>query len=219
VRGTGEDRDHRRRTIWTVEAEAEPALDIATQMITFEPGGHSGWHTHPGPVFISVIEGTMTFYEGDDPDCEPLVLHAGQGFVDGRTDRHAHIARNETAHRPKPGHVLCRRALLCATTPGPGSCPFQAGGPTLARGIDQRHQVLRAIELRSRDRRERSQSRTTNPTQVGQPAPAGLGIDSQSHCARSPRNTTAEPAGHEGEASGPQGPLGSGWGGRRRSPP
>ena len=50
-----------------------------------------------GPVFISVIEGTMTFYESDDPDCQPIVRHAGEGFVDGRTDRHSHIARNETA--------------------------------------------------------------------------------------------------------------------------
>jgi quercetin dioxygenase-like cupin family protein len=70
----GEEHGHRGRTTWKVKAEAEPALDIATQMITFEPGGQSGWHTHPGPVFISVIEGTMTFYEGDDPDCQPNVF-------------------------------------------------------------------------------------------------------------------------------------------------
>jgi quercetin dioxygenase-like cupin family protein len=89
-----EERDGGRRTLWKVKAEAEPALDIATEEIKFAPHSHSGWHTHPGPVFISVIEGTMTFYEGDD--CQPLVLQAGQGFVDGQTDGHAHIARNET---------------------------------------------------------------------------------------------------------------------------
>ena len=120
----GDERDHRGRTIWKVKAEAEPALDIATQMITFDPGGQSGWHTHPGPVFISVIEGTMTFYEGDD--CEPMVLHAGEGFVDGQTDRHAHIARNETAlpatnlvtYFAPPG------AALRIDAPKPDNCPF-----------------------------------------------------------------------------------------------
>ena len=49
------DRDRRRQPVWEVEAESRPALDIATQTITFQPGGHSGWHSHPGPVFISVI--------------------------------------------------------------------------------------------------------------------------------------------------------------------
>jgi quercetin dioxygenase-like cupin family protein len=126
VRDTGDGRHHPPRTIWKVKAEAEPALDIATQIITFEPGGQSGWHTHPGPVFISVIEGTMTFYEGDDPDCEPLVLHAGQGFVDGRTDRHAHIARNETALPAKNlvTYFAPPDAPLRTDAPNPGNCPF-----------------------------------------------------------------------------------------------
>ena len=126
VRGTGEERDHRSRTIWKVKAEAEPALDIATQVITFEPGGQSGWHTHPGPVFISVIEGTMTFYESDDPDCQPIVRHAGEGFVDGQTDRHSHIARNETAlpARNLVTYFAPPGAPLRNDAPNPGNCPF-----------------------------------------------------------------------------------------------
>jgi quercetin dioxygenase-like cupin family protein len=118
--------DAQRRTIWKVRAEADPALDIATQMITFDPGGQSGWHTHPGPVFISVIEGTMTFYEGDDPDCRPMVLHAGEGFVDGQTDRHAHIARNETAlpARNLVTYLAPPGAALRIDAPNPGNCPF-----------------------------------------------------------------------------------------------
>ena len=79
---------------WEVEVEAKPALDVAVAMVTFQPGGHSGWHSHPGPVFISVVAGEMTFYEADDPSCAPVVRHAGQGFLD--TGAHAHIARNET---------------------------------------------------------------------------------------------------------------------------
>src|SRR5262249_33183021 len=36
------------------------------------PGGHTGWHSHPGPVFVMVIAGTLTKYDADDLD-EPRV--------------------------------------------------------------------------------------------------------------------------------------------------
>jgi len=119
------DRARRRRTVWEVEVEAEPALDVATQMITFQPGAQSGWHSHPGPVFISVIEGTMTFYESDDPACQPIVRHAGEGFLDGAHE-HAHIARNESG---APATNLVTYFVppgvpLRTDQPVPGNCPF-----------------------------------------------------------------------------------------------
>lgn len=76
---------------WEVEVEAKQGLAIATQTIIFAPGGQSGWHSHPGPVFISVREGTMTFYE---EDCTSTVRTAGEGFLDSGS--HAHLARNES---------------------------------------------------------------------------------------------------------------------------
>jgi len=109
---------------WGVVVEARPALDVAVQTITFQPGGHSGWHSHPGPVFISVVSGEMTFYESDDPDCKPTIRRAGEGFLD--TGEHAHIARNETGapatnvvtYFAPPG------AALRIDEPNPGNCPF-----------------------------------------------------------------------------------------------
>ena len=109
---------------WEVELEAKPALDVAVQRIVFQPGGQSGWHSHPGPVLISVIEGTMTFYESDDPDCAPIVRHAGQGFVD--YGDHAHIARNETSE-PAVNivtYLAPPAAALRIDRPAPGKCPF-----------------------------------------------------------------------------------------------
>lgn len=76
---------------WDVKVEAKQGLNVATQTITFQPGGQSGWHTHPGPVFISVKEGTMTFY---DQNCTATVRMAGQGFLDTGSD--PHLARNES---------------------------------------------------------------------------------------------------------------------------
>jgi hypothetical protein len=111
-------------TDWEVEVEAKPGLDVATQLITFQAGGHSGWHGHPGPVFITVLSGKMTFYESDDPACQPIVRSAGQGYLD--TGEHAHIARNETdapatnvvTYFAPPG------AALRINKPAPGNCPF-----------------------------------------------------------------------------------------------
>jgi hypothetical protein len=109
---------------WHVEVKAKPTLDLAVQRIVFQPGGQSGWHTHPGPVFIQVVSGTMTFYESDDPECEPIVRSAGQGYLD--MGEHAHIARNETGtvaenlvtYLAPPG------AALRIDANAPGNCPF-----------------------------------------------------------------------------------------------
>ena len=110
---------------WEVEVEAKPALDIAVQVIDFQPGGQSGWHRHPGPVFISVVAGTMTFYESDDPACQPTVRHAGEGFLD--VGDHAHIARNEDPTVPARNVVTYFAppgAALRIDRPDPGNCPF-----------------------------------------------------------------------------------------------
>ena len=110
---------------WEVEVEAKPALDIATQVIDFPPGAHSGWHSHPGPVFISVKTGSMTFYSSDDPTCQPTVRHAGEGFLD--VGDHAHIARNEDPTVPAQNVVTYFAppgAALRIDRPNPGNCPF-----------------------------------------------------------------------------------------------
>ena len=109
---------------WRVELKAKSDLDVATQVITFQPGGQSGWHSHPGPVLISVVAGTMTFYEADDPTCTPIVRVAGEGFLD--TGAHAHIARNETTEPAMNvvTYLVPAAATLRKDEPAPGNCPF-----------------------------------------------------------------------------------------------
>ena len=79
---------------WHIQIKSKPAFDIAVQTILFPPGSASGWHTHPGPVFIQVKSGTMTFYQSDDPSCTPQVRTQGQGFLD--LGEHPHIAVNRS---------------------------------------------------------------------------------------------------------------------------
>ena len=88
--------DHRNKFL-KIELEATQPIDVSTQIVTFQPGGFSGWHTHPGPVFFTVKTGTLTVYEGDDPSCTPLVFLAGTGAVEAQTSGHSHMVRNETA--------------------------------------------------------------------------------------------------------------------------
>ena len=110
---------------WGVEIEARQGLEIVTQQIVFPVGSHSGWHSHPGPVFISVKEGTMTFYE---EDCSSKVLTAGEGFLD--VGEHAHLARNESGAPATnivtyfvPPNTLVS-SLRDSSPPQPLNCPL-----------------------------------------------------------------------------------------------
>lgn len=48
--------------------------------IAFEDGASLPWHTHPGPVVVSVTEGSLVITNASD--CVPRTYAAGQGFVD-----------------------------------------------------------------------------------------------------------------------------------------
>ncbi len=87
------------------------------------PGGHSGWHTHPGPSLITVKSGTITVYDGDDPTCTPRVYPAGTGFVDDG-DGHVHIIRNEGSINAETIAVqlLPQGAVRRIDVPDPGNC-------------------------------------------------------------------------------------------------
>lgn len=71
------------------------AQDTVMQQIVIGPGGHTGWHSHPGPVVVLVKTGELTLYEGEDPTCTGRAYSAGQGFVD-RGQGHVHIAHNHS---------------------------------------------------------------------------------------------------------------------------
>ena len=92
------------------KASAKKPIDMVVRKHSYLPGSSTGWHGHPYPVFINVIEGSLTFYEYDDPKCTPHVVTAGHGYVDSG---HGHIARNESR---SAGRGYQRDH-------GPGRCP------------------------------------------------------------------------------------------------
>jgi quercetin dioxygenase-like cupin family protein len=74
---------------------APNAGETVMQQIVIGPNGHTGWHSHPGPVVVLIKEGEMSFYDADDPTCSVRTYTAGQAFVDSGQG-HVHIARNES---------------------------------------------------------------------------------------------------------------------------
>jgi quercetin dioxygenase-like cupin family protein len=95
-------------------------LDVSNVAIVkniIQPGGYFGWHQHSGPSWIVVTQGTLTFYNGDDPDC------TGSAYFD--PGDHTHNARNET-NQVVENYVV--RMLPAGGAPridmpDPGVCP------------------------------------------------------------------------------------------------
>lgn len=104
--------------------------DLVFQRVTIEPGGHTGWHTHPGPALAAVKAGTVTLYQADDRECRPRVVSAGEGFVDPGHGN-VHIARNEgdvpvelyVAYTGVPAESPAA-AVRMDVSPAPGNCDF-----------------------------------------------------------------------------------------------
>ena len=74
-----------------VEIHMKGSSDVYVVTNTIAPGGHTGWHSHPGISFVTVKSGTATEYSGDDPTT-PNVYPAGTGLVEEAG--HVHIIRN-----------------------------------------------------------------------------------------------------------------------------
>jgi len=88
--------DDQRAKTWLSMQKTTGPSDLYVQTNIWQPGGTTGWHIHPGHSLIIVTEGTVTEYDGSDPDCKPHVHTRNMTFVDHGGD-HVHIIRNEGA--------------------------------------------------------------------------------------------------------------------------
>ena len=98
--------------------------DILVAQVTAQPGGYSGWHSHPGPVLVAVKTGVLAIYTGDDPTCTPKYFAAGGAFVEEAD--HVHFARNEgtVAFEAYATFVLPAGVPARTDVSNPGNCPF-----------------------------------------------------------------------------------------------
>lgn len=82
-----------------VHLKTKGSVDVATQKITIGGGGHTGWHSHPGPVLVTIKSGALRVIYADDATCEGTLYEKDQSFID-RGDENVHIARNASATEP-----------------------------------------------------------------------------------------------------------------------
>ena len=98
--------------------------DVAMAQITVNPGGSSGWHSHPGGAIIVVQHGSLTVYRSVGGQCHTRTYTAGQAFVErpGEVDQVIN-----TGTDPYVLFVTFPRVPQGASArtdePDPGTCP------------------------------------------------------------------------------------------------
>ena len=117
ARGTSDDK---------VKTRGDQPFDVVVQTITIAPGGHTGWHTHPGIAIAVVKSGTLTIYHADDKTCTAQSFSAGRVYID-QGYGHAHIGRNEGATALELSVTYLDVPIGGAfriDAPDPGNCSF-----------------------------------------------------------------------------------------------
>jgi hypothetical protein len=100
-------------------------VEVITQSITIGPGGHTGWHSHPGPVLVTVTAGELTIYYAADPECDGTTYGANDTFID-KGGNNIHIARNEGLSNLTlwATYLVPVGTPFRTDVPDPGTCPF-----------------------------------------------------------------------------------------------
>jgi uncharacterized cupin superfamily protein len=119
------DESRRGSDVWLSLQKTKGLSDVYVQNNVWAPGGSTGWHTHPGHSLIIVTAGTITTYEGDDPECSPEVYTVGMGIVDPGGG-HVHNIRNEgtVEARTITVQTIPADAVRRIDAADPGHCPF-----------------------------------------------------------------------------------------------
>jgi len=73
---------------WRAELYTSGPSDFIVQDVVYAPGGHTGWHSHPGILLSSVISGSIEWY---DSRCRKHVYNAGDSLTESTQ---THYVRN-----------------------------------------------------------------------------------------------------------------------------
>lgn len=72
---------------WGMMLKTLDDTDIGADRLTIQPGGYTGWHTHPSPVFITVTKGSIQEY--DAALCTATHTYTvGQSFIEPAYQTH-----------------------------------------------------------------------------------------------------------------------------------
>jgi quercetin dioxygenase-like cupin family protein len=84
VGGTSDDQDDQ----WTAKLLTSGPTTVTVQDVAYVPGGHTGWHSHPGILLSTVTEGLIEWY---DSQCVKHVYNVGDALTESTQP---HYVRN-----------------------------------------------------------------------------------------------------------------------------
>src|SRR5262245_55577259 len=106
---------------------AKGPSEILQAKIVVQPGGDTGWHTHPGPVIVVVKTGAITEFHGNG--C--VSVHpAGTVCVESEGEVHRVINQSSVVSESYATFILPpgTQPLLAAVDPGATGCKPGPGG-------------------------------------------------------------------------------------------
>src|SRR5262249_25065003 len=109
---------------WNVQLELEGTTDFVQQDVALAPGGYSGWHSHPGPVLITVKSGTAIWYNANNQACAPIVYPAGSAFREPAGLNHYVANAGTTNLELLNTYVVPKGAATRHEESQPPQCPF-----------------------------------------------------------------------------------------------
>jgi quercetin dioxygenase-like cupin family protein len=105
-----------------IDIDRRRPSNVVSVRIEFRAGDSTGWHSHPGPVFVQVVSGAVTLRHAAHGRCLSEVVRAGHGFFE--VPGAVHVAENR---RPAPAvlyatFVLPPKAGPEVSAPIPAPC-------------------------------------------------------------------------------------------------
>ena len=108
---------------WGMILKTKDDTDLGTDQITLAGGGQTDLHTHPAAVFVTVMSGSIVWYDGTNAMCPGTTYSAGQSFIED-----AYVIHNATnASQGNPAvfiamHINPTGVRFVSGVPTPGNC-------------------------------------------------------------------------------------------------
>jgi quercetin dioxygenase-like cupin family protein len=67
--------------------------NISIQEAAFGVGAHNGWHSHPGLVAVTVLQGSIEWF---DQNCNRTVYNAGDSWTEGSAEHYFRVLGTTT---------------------------------------------------------------------------------------------------------------------------
>jgi len=120
---------HARGTAPTLNGEAfrvhldtDGPSTVSIQDFSLAAGGHNGWHSHPGMVIVTLLSGSITWY---DEDCKATNYDAGDSWVEG-SQLHAFRVTSPKAIHAMAVFITAKGEALRTDRPAP-ACGAELG--------------------------------------------------------------------------------------------